>query len=103
MRTQAWPNEAENALADEAIRIIPGIALARLEGTDGTLVLTKAYLEEAFKRGITPVRAWQILSVTEMTFVMRLLMDYAENTNTDVREAAQSMALNMDAYTHTDA
>lgn len=103
MKTTSWTTDSENELADEAMRLIPGIALANLQKSDGTLVLYQAYLDEAKRLRVPAAKAWQIFSVTSIRYAMRVLVLEAEFNDVDVETIAQQSAIAVDEWSRSDA
>lgn len=99
----AWPTEDENWLADEALRIIPGIALAGLERRPDMIVLYQAYLDEARKRGVPLAKAWQIFGVTSMSYAQRVIELESQVEDVPFGEVAQHIALRIEERTQSDA
>lgn len=65
-----WDTAAQNALADEAIQLHPGLAAAQLRGdTADCTRLYRSYLERARELRVSDLDAWKIFGVSAMFWI----------------------------------
>lgn len=92
MRTTVWPNQAQNELADEAVRLLPALAAARLNNNFfGVQLLYETYAERAEELGVDVGSGWKIFGVTAVGWMCDYVRQRATDENLSTDEAATQM------------
>jgi hypothetical protein len=100
VKSANWPLPAQNELADEAIRLGPAIAAARIrEDNEAIRILYRNYIERANELRIPGHLAWKIFGVSQVLWIAHLVRQVEESENLSPDNAA--MALISIALEHT--
>lgn len=103
MRATQWTSAADNELNDEAVRLIPAIALARInEDQVGVAQLFKGYRERAAELGVSSNRMWQIMAVAGISWNVNHVMLKATLDDCPPAEAAREIIAKAIDWTVSD-
>lgn len=104
MRSQNWFTPAENELSDEAIRLLPAIALARInDDQDGVTQLFRGYRERAAELGVSTPRMWQIFGTAGVSWEVTHIRYVAGVQDCSPEQAAQGIIAKALDWTVNDA
>lgn len=92
MRSSNWSTPAQNELADEAIRLIPAIAAARIrESHEDIHSLYEVYADRAIELKVPAGLAWKIFGVSSVAWSSDLVRYYASNESLSIEDAAMHL------------
>lgn len=92
MKSTNWASPAENELADEAIRLGPGLAAARLrDDRVGLRTLFNSYSEKACELRVNDMQAWKIFAVSSLAWIVDLVVVVADTEDITHDAAATKM------------